>query len=284
MNLIKNELLKLRKRKGAWVMAIVLVVFAIGLSAMSAFLINQPEQAEEVQGMINTFAEEEGITAVPEEHTLTPLIDNASLMSIVTMFTIITAAGITAGEHTKGTIKLLLIRPTSRSKILLSKAVAVVLFAAAATMLLMLSSLVAGFLFYGWDLPAGHYVQMGAEGEFVSQPIYVYAAGLFGLEFIQLLVFASMAFMIGTVFKSSALGIGVPLVLLFTGSTAAMLVADYGWSALVLFSHTDMVVRFMGHPGVLEVPLAVSGLVLALYGAAFLAISFWRFTTQDVLD
>src|SRR5690625_7731056 len=55
--------------------------------------------------------------------------DNAGLLSIVSLLTIIVAAGIVANEFRWGTIKLLLIRPISRTKILASKYIAVLLFA-----------------------------------------------------------------------------------------------------------------------------------------------------------
>ncbi len=45
----------------------------------------------------------------------------AGLIIMVTLFTVIIAGDMVAGEFTWGTIKLLLIRPASRAKILLSK-------------------------------------------------------------------------------------------------------------------------------------------------------------------
>lgn len=53
-----------------------------------------------------------------------------------TIFTALVAADSVAGEFTWGTIKLLLIRPWSRSKILLSKYISMVLFSLFSTLLL----------------------------------------------------------------------------------------------------------------------------------------------------
>src|SRR5690625_1505731 len=51
------------------------------------------------------------------------------LLSLISLFTIIVAANIISSEHRWGTIKLLLIRPISRTTILLSKYVSVLIFA-----------------------------------------------------------------------------------------------------------------------------------------------------------
>ncbi|MFC4736573.1 ABC transporter permease [Bacillus daqingensis] len=283
MKLLQNECMKLFKKKGTWVMGTLLVLFVIGTSALFTVILEPAPQSVDMQEAEAAYAEAEGLAYAGEEHILVPVIENAALMSIVTMFTVIAAATITAGEHAKGTIKLLLIRPVSRWQILLSKLGAVVLFGLVMTGLLFASSFVSGMLFYGWNLPEGYVVQTAMDG-MTAHGVYSYIAAMYSLWFVDLLLFTAIAFMIGTVFKSSALGIGVSLVLLFTGSTAAMLIADYSIANVFLFSHTDLASRFMGFPGVVDVSLAVSGLVMALYGAAFLAVSFWRFTVQDVLD
>ena len=54
--------------------------------------------------------------------------DATGLMTLITIFAAVIAGDIVASEFTWGTIKLLLIRPVSRTKILLSKYVATLLF------------------------------------------------------------------------------------------------------------------------------------------------------------
>ena len=46
---------------------------------------------------------------------------SASMVLVITVFTIIIAGDILAGEFSSGTIKLLLIRPANRLKILIAK-------------------------------------------------------------------------------------------------------------------------------------------------------------------
>ena len=66
----------------------------------------------------------------------------SGLIILVTLFTVIIAGDMVAGEFTRGTIKLLLIRPASRSKILLSKYVTTLLFAATLLVILFITALI----------------------------------------------------------------------------------------------------------------------------------------------
>src|SRR5690625_4308465 len=77
------------------------------------------------------------------------VLDNKGLLSIVSLLTIIVAAGIVANEFRWGTIKLLLIRPISRTKILASKYIAVLLFAFFTLLFVLIFSWIIGALFFG---------------------------------------------------------------------------------------------------------------------------------------
>ncbi|MFP3340564.1 ABC transporter permease subunit, partial [Micrococcus sp. SIMBA_131] len=76
---------------------------------------------------------------------------------------IIIGAGVIAGEYSWGTIKLLLIRPASRTKILASKFIATLLFALLSLVILYISSFIIGGLFLGFNA--------------VDQPYLTYSGG-----------------------------------------------------------------------------------------------------------
>src|SRR5690625_3745793 len=93
------------------------------------------------------------------EHDIKPLnygawsytLENAGLVSIISLFTIIIGAGIISNEYKWGTIKLLLIRPISRSTILLSKFLSVFIFAFVTMIFLILCSLLSGGIIFGFE-------------------------------------------------------------------------------------------------------------------------------------
>lgn len=160
--LLINEQLKLYIRKSTWVMYILVSVIILGL----AFLVNftqgidapgsnekyqdnnwkqtlqqeneelkkEMEKEEMMQGFNTSQIEKNNYYL---ENDIQPssydawqfVMENEFLLYLVSLFTIIVAAGIIANEFKWGTIKLLLIRPITRTKILLSKYVSVLLFA-----------------------------------------------------------------------------------------------------------------------------------------------------------
>ncbi len=75
--------------------------------------------------------------------------DSSELILLAGLFTIIVSAGIVASEFNWGTIKLLLIRPINRSKILLSKYLTVLLFALLLLVSLFVYSAILGTILFG---------------------------------------------------------------------------------------------------------------------------------------
>ena len=75
--------------------------------------------------------------------------DTSNLIQFAGLFAIIIAAGIVASEFNWGTIKLLLIRPIDRGKILASKYLAVIVFALMLLSVLFVFSTLLGLILFG---------------------------------------------------------------------------------------------------------------------------------------
>ncbi len=76
-------------------------------------------------------------------------LENAGLTMLVSLFTIIVAASIVSSEFKWGTIKLLLIRPISRGKILWTKYVNVLIFSISMLIFSFLINLIIGAILFG---------------------------------------------------------------------------------------------------------------------------------------
>src|SRR5699024_8841970 len=74
---------------------------------------------------------------------------NAGMLIVVTLLTIIIAAGMIAHEFRWGTIKLLLIRPISRTRILFSKYVTVLTFGSITLLFVGLIAWIYGAILFG---------------------------------------------------------------------------------------------------------------------------------------
>lgn len=207
--------------------------------------------------------------------------ENQALLSVVSLLTIIIAAGIVANEFRWGTIKLLLIRPISRAKILLSKYISVLIFAIITSIFVYAVSFIVGAIFFGVEGSDPHILLQGSEGyEYIS--IISDLLSTYGYKLINLLMMATFAFMISTVFRNSALAIGLAIFLMFAGSQIVFFFADYSWAKYILFANTDLQQYKNGHPPIEGMTLGFSISVLIGYYIVFMALSWIVFTKRDV--
>ena len=167
----------------------------------------------------------------------TMIMDSSGIGSIVVLLAVIVAAGIVASEFTQGTIKMLLSRPVKRWKILTAKYVTVHLFGILLMLVGFVVSIICAYLFF----------QSGEGQELVWNGKEVVAASVWGkglymllLSFANVFVTATFAFMIGSVFRSSSMAIGLSLFIYFMGSTVVMLLAKYEIVKYIVFTHMDL--------------------------------------------
>ncbi|WP_421380071.1 ABC transporter permease [Bacillus salacetis] len=313
-NLIKNEWIKIFSRPGTYVMIGLLVVLVIGVGSVMKFTENPDtsnvsegdwkqqtqmqiesdkqylsenpggmnEQYIEQQIAINEYRLENDIKPESGQSTWSFVNFNANFVEFVGLFTIIIAAGIVASEFTWGTIKLLLIRPISRTKILLSKYITVLLFGISLLLILFaLSSLVGAVLFGAGD---GQPRLVYIDGAVEEQNMVLYQIKTYLLKSILITMMATMAFMISAVFRNSSLAIGISLFLLFMGGTATQFISmKYDWAKYSLFANTDLTM-YTGElqPLVEGMTLGFSITVLIIYFVIFHLLAFIVFKKRDV--
>ncbi|WP_445490210.1 ABC transporter permease [Niallia sp. 03133] len=208
--------------------------------------------------------------------------DGSQLIILAGLFTIIIAAGIVANEFNWGTVKLLLIRPISRTKLLLSKYITVVLFGFFMLIVLFVFSFILGTVLFGFPEHAYPYLTY-YNGTVKEQSMIVHLIIYYGLNSISVLMLTTMAFMISTVFRNSSLAIGVSIFLMFMGTTiTVMLAGKFEWAKYILFANTDLTQYFDGAPMVSGMTLTFSVLMLIIYFLLFHVLAFYVFKKRDV--
>ncbi|TMW73349.1 ABC transporter permease subunit [Alteribacter natronophilus] len=311
IRLTGNEWMKLRKRTGTKVMFVLLVAIVLAGGLITKYLIPHEEPsggweerlvqknaaleselaAEETQGaarleeqlLVNQYHLDSGVEPLTSQHMWSFFSDNGMVLSIITVFTVIAAAGSVSGEHSTGTIKLLLARPVNRWKILLSKWLAVLLFASVMLLVFITATLVIGTVLFPGGLSADRWVEV-VNGEIRDWYAPFYGLTVYALQFIEVIIYAALAFMIGTVFKNQALSVGISLTALFMGSQIVFLLSGYEWAKYILFANTYLLQYLQGDPLVPGMSAAFSVIVLAAYLVLFLAVTFNVFTGRDVVD
>lgn len=313
--LMINECAKLFRRTGTLVMFAIVILMIFGIGAVLKYdEVNNPPQEnpaweqelamqleadkaalQEVgpnNAAMKMFYERE--VAVKEyqlENDLAPetgenlwslISESQAVIGIIGVFTIIIAAGMVASEFSWGTVKLLLIRPISRSKILLSKYLTVLLFGGLMLMVLYAVSALVGLILFGMPDQAMPYLAL-ADGEVVERSMFIQLIFNYLLSSIDVLMLATMAFMISAVFRNSSLAIGLSLFLMFMGGTGTMLLASkFDWAKYVLFANTNLSVYFDGVPPVEGMTLAFSIIMLLIYFVVFHFLAFFVFAKRDV--
>jgi ABC-2 type transport system permease protein len=198
------------------------------------------------------------------------------------VFIIIVSAGIVASEFNWGTIKLLLIRPINRSKILLSKYITVLLFALLMLVIMFVFAGLLGAILFGLPDKAVPYLNY-SNGHVTEQNIVIHLLSYYGLSSIDMIMLVTMAFMISAVFRNSSLAIGLSLFLLFTGGQfTALLALKFDWAKYILFANTDLIQYFEGTPLVEGMSVTFSIIMLVIYFAIFHSLAFYVFNKRDV--
>ena len=311
LNLIWNEQIKLYAKKGTWVMFAVLLVIAIGGGLITKFFGTESDfkeygddwqtelQAENVQ-LTAEMEEDEfaGFTnemVIAEnnyhlENNIKPqsydgweyVLENSFLTSVISLFTIIVAAGIISNEFKWGTIKLLLIRPISRTKILLSKYVSVLIFAFTLLVFLLTTSWIAGALLFGLNGLNPMVVQDMMLG-YAQNDVLGEIAKSYGFSLVTLVMMATFAFMISAIFRSSGMAIGLAIFLMMAGNAIVAFLSQYEWSKYILFANTNLKQYTINmEPMVPGMTMTLSIIVLLVYFVIFMAAAWIAFTKRDV--
>jgi ABC-2 type transport system permease protein len=218
-----------------------------------------------------------------QEYSVWSFVNDASgMISLAGLYTIIIAAGIVASEFSWGTIKLLLIRPINRGKILASKYVSVILFALLLLVILYSYSSILGAILFGTPDKAVPYLNY-FDGKITEQTMSLHLMISYGLKSINMIMLATAAFMISAVFRNSSLATGLSIALMFTGSSITFLLASkFDWAKYILFANTDLTQYFEGTPLVDGMTLTFSIIMLAIYFVLFQFFAFFVFKKRDV--
>ncbi|WP_067932649.1 ABC transporter permease [Alicyclobacillus kakegawensis] len=219
----------------------------------------------------------------PAENSAWDFANNAaSLMVLVTLFAAVVAADSIASEFSSGAIKLLLIRPVRRSKILMAKYAASLLFALALIVELAIAAWLVGGIAFGFDGFATPYLYADTASHIHQMPMFAHVLATYGLKCVNLLMIVTISFMISVLLRSSSLAIAVSLLLLFVGSTLVRVLSDHTWVKFILFANTDLTQYIEGTPVVKGMTLTFSIIVLAVYFIIFHVVSWVMFTRRDV--
>lgn len=250
IGMIQNENMKIYRRWRTWIMlGIMLLFFGFIVFVMATF--------------------SDGAPIPIQPSALDVMMLSASFVTFVALFCAIVAGDIVSSEFSWGTVKLLLIRPISRSKVLLAKYIAVLIFTIFFIVILMVYALLLGLIFYGWGETNTTFIDVLIE--------YAYTLP-------SLIIGFTIAFMISAIFRSGALAIGLSIfMMVMGGDLLVMLLSRYEWAKYILYFNTNLMQYRHGGTGIIEgMSMGFSLTILAIYYVLFMALAFWFFNKRDV--
>ncbi len=202
------------------------------------------------------------------------------------------ASDLVSGERTAGTIKMLLTRPVRRWKILLSKLVALSLYVSliivvSAVLCYLISGAVFGYR--GWDMPVftGFVIKgSSVESSFVHAiPQWLYLLMEAGLIWVSAMSVALLSLMVSVLVRSTAASIVTMMAAVISGTLLSNMTSSWH-SAKFIFSVNLRLTDYLegSPPPITGMTLGFSLVILACWGIASLAVSFFVFTKQDILN
>ncbi|MGL5149692.1 MAG: ABC transporter permease subunit [Clostridium sp.] len=207
------------------------------------------------------------------------------------VISIIIGGGIVATEFSKGTIRLLLIRPASRWKILLSKLLAVLFFGISIVVLGIGILYISTGVVFGFDTYATPLLSMNGT-EIVKSSFIGYLIPKILISSTSLLFISSLVFMISTLSRNTAIAVATSMVLYMgVGPISVMLISSkLTWLINTFIPYINSsYIRLM--PSLaqdistqygLQFNFAGGALQLVVLSVIFLAITFVVFTKKDI--
>lgn len=311
ISLIQNELMKIFGKMASWMymVIIVLAVLIAGIIYLKFSGEPNPNWREDTKAEIKML--ENQLAAAPEEektfleaqieqtqeyldkdinptaktnwHFMNEVVIGVS--SLVTLFVVVVGSANVAAEFSDGTIKQLLIRPHKRTSILLSKYIAVVIYALMMVATLVVSGYLIGLILFGsgdFNMKIFEITLEGRKEAIVGTQFFLKM--LYFLP--SLLMVMTIAFMLSTLFKSQALAVGIGIFVLFFSSTLGgiilMLADKYAWAKLLIFPHLDLTVYALQDKILEDITLPLSLAILGVYYIVFMAVTFIFFKKRDI--
>lgn len=212
-------------------------------------------------------------------------------VNIAIVLCIIIGGGIVSSEYSTGTVRLLMIRPVSRWKILLSKLVAVFIIGYGATFIGFLVNMISAGLAYGFGDFAMPILAL-KDGAVIHQNFILSLIPNLLYVSISLIFIIAVVFALSTVMKNTALAVGLTMVGFLGSMPAAMIAGQLGmtWVDKTFIPYVNLtnfvdggsyMVEMLEKTG-MKLSASVGPVHLLVLAAVFIGISFSVFVKRDV--
>jgi len=211
---------------------------------------------------------------------------------LIPLLVAVIAADLVSAEMTEGTIKMLLTRPVTRSQVLASKWVALLLLTAVlVTATGLLSYGISGLLigYGGLREPLLIGFQVLSNGQVTVTHVHTiaqwaYLLMSYGLGFFSCVAVGTLTFLISTLVRTAASTLGIMMAALIAGSLLTALASQFTLAKYLPMANLSLSGYISGAPAPYPgMTFAFSFTVLFVWSALALVCSFLVFARRDVL-
>lgn len=226
----------------------------------------------------------EGIKPPANNNLYKSLVDTSDLNLLVGIFVTIIASAMVSKEFSMGTIKLLLIRSYSRSKILTSKYIATLLITVTYYMSLYIGTIVVA-LFTSEINSTTKYVYLSSDWTYMHSNFWFYFLGILASNLIYLIIIATIAFSLSTISRNTSLSLGTTLGILFLGPLLTLYLSSKTELAKYLLMANWNLTNYLpgNNPSIEGMTFTFSMIINSLYLFLLLFAAYYSFNKKDIL-
>ena len=207
-------------------------------------------------------------------------------IAIIVMVVVIVAGVSISEEFNKGTVKLLLVRPYSRTKILISKLIAVFITMIITTVAILLLQFIIGGIVYGFGTYMMNVVQFDfTTNSIVTLNIFAYLGLIFICKLPIFILIGTLAFALSTLFLNSPLAVALPILGYMGSDMINMIAISYKWDWVKYFVTPNWDLSqylFGGTPMFSGISVEFSITICAIYFVIMLVASIVSFKKRNI--
>lgn len=207
-------------------------------------------------------------------------------IAIIVMIVVIVAGVSISEEFNKGTVKLLLVRPYSRTKILISKLIAVFITMLITTATILLLQFIIGGIVYGFGTYMMNVVQFDfTTNSIVTLNIFAYLGLIFICKLPIFILIGTLAFALSTLFLNSPLAVALPILGYMGSDVINMIAISYKWDWVKYFVTPNWDLSqylFSGTPMFSGISIEFSITICAIYFVIMLVASIVSFKKRNI--
>lgn len=207
-------------------------------------------------------------------------------IAIIVMVVVIVSGVSISEEFNKGTVKLLLVRPYSRTKILISKLIAVFITMIITTVAILLLQFIIGGIVYGFGTYMMNVVQFDfTTNSIITLNIFAYLGLIFICKLPIFILIGTLAFALSTLFLNSPLAVALPILGYMGSDVINMIAISYKWDWVKYFVTPNWDLSqylFAGTPMFSGISIEFSITICAIYFVIMLVASIVSFKKRNI--